>query len=207
MSLFYIIIIAISGAYLFAQTVAWLFYGKTFFPDSGMLFENKTHKNLWQTVFPKNMLRLVIVIFSGAVFGALLNIVIPEGWITLPLAAVGGITVNFIISQFFSPMYYKLHKSGEPSEKELEGMSGKVCETITKENFGVISVKHGSRGYLFRAVSANGRRLPKGTQVVVIYAENSCCFVESEERFCDVLFEDDENAEDVENAADTEEKK
>lgn len=192
MSLFYIIVIAISGAYLLAQTIAWLFYGKTFFPDSGMLFENKSHKNLWQTVFPKNMLRLVIVIFSGAVFGVLLNIVIPEGWITLPLAAVGGITVNFIISQFFSPIYYKLHKSGEPTEKELEGMSGRVCETITKENFGVISVKHGSRGYLFRAVSANGRRIPKGTTVVVIYAENSCCFVESEECFCDVLFEDDQ---------------
>lgn len=194
MSLFYIIIIALSGAYLLAQTVAWLFFGKTFFPDSGMLFENKKDKNLWQTVFPKNMLRLVIVIFSGAVFGVLLNIVIPEGWITLPLAAVGGITVNFIISQFFSPMYYKLHKSGEPTEKELEGMSGRVCETITKDNFGVISVKHGNRGYLFRAVSANGRRLPKGTPVVVIYAENSCCFVESEENFCDVLFENEDEA-------------
>lgn len=193
MSIFYIIIIVLSGAYLTAQTIAWLFFGKTFFPDSGMLFENKKDKTLWQTVFPKNMLRLVIVIFSGAVFGVLLNLVIPEGWITLPLAAVGGITVNFIISELFSPMYYKLHKSGEPTEAELAGMSAKVCETITKENFGVISVKHGKRGYLFRAVSANGRRLPKGTPVVVIYAENSCCFVESEEHFGDVLFEGDED--------------
>lgn len=195
MSFFYIIMIALSGAYLLAQTIAWLFYGKMFFPDSGMLFENKKDKNLWQTVFPKDMLRLVIVIFSGAVFGFLINIVITEGWITLPLAAVGGITVNFIISRIFSPMYYKLHKNGEPTEKELEGLSGKVTETITRENFGVISVKHGSRGYLFRAVSANGRRLPKGTPVIVIYAENSCCFVESEEHFGDILFEDDEGGE------------
>ena len=191
MKLFYIAIIVLSGAYLLAQTIAWLFYGKTFFPDAGELFENKRDKNLWQTVFPKDMLRLVIVIFSGSIFGLLMNIVIPEGWITLPLGAVGGITVNFLISQLFSPMYHKLHKSGEPTEKELEGLSGVVTETITKSNFGVINVRHGSREYQFRAVSANERRLPKGTRVIVIYAENSCCFVESEENFCDILFENE----------------
>ena len=101
MSTFYILLIVLSGAYLTAQTIAWIFFGKSFFPDSGMLFENKCDKNLWQTVFPKNMLRLVIVIFSGATAGLLMNIVIPEGWITLPLAAVCGITINFIISKCF----------------------------------------------------------------------------------------------------------
>lgn len=199
MNLFYIIIIALSGAYLLAQTIAWVFYGKTFFPDSGELFENKRDKTLWQTVFPKNMLRLVIVIFFGAIFGLLMNIVIPEGWITLPLAAVGGIFVNFIISMLFEPIYLKYHKNGEPTEAELEGLSGKVTETITKSNFGVISVKRGNRSYLFRAVSANERRLPKGTPVIVIYAENSCCFVESEEHFGDVLFEDEGETESGEN--------
>ena len=191
MKIFYILIIALSGAYLLAQIIAWVFYGKKFFPDMGELFENKRDKNLWQTVFPKDMLRLVIVIFSGAVFGLLMNIVIPEGWITLPLGAVGGITVNFLISRLFEPMYDKLHKSAEPTEKELEGLSGVVIETITKTNFGVINVRNGNREYQFRAVSANERRLPKGARVIVIYAENSCCFVESEETFCDVLFENE----------------
>lgn len=191
MRVFYILLIAVSGAYLIAQTIAWVFFGKSFFPDSGMLFEGKTDESLWQTVFPKNMLRLVIAIFAGAVIGLLIDIVIREGWISLPLSAVGGITVNFIISRCFSPLYYKMHKSGEPNEKELEGMSARVSETITKENFGVISVKHGNKGYLFRALSANGRRLPKGTAVVVIYAQDGCCFVESEEHLCDVLFEGD----------------
>lgn len=192
MRLFYILIIALSGAYLIAQTIAWVFFGKSFFPDSGMLFEDKADKTLWQTVFPKNMLRLVIVIFAAAVLGLLMDLAIPEGWITMPLAAVGGVTVNFIISRLFSPMYYKLHKSGEPNDKELEGLSARVAETVTKENFGVISVKHGKKGYLFRALSANGRRLPKGTAVVVIYAQDGCCFVESEDHLCDVLFEDSE---------------
>lgn len=191
MKVFYILLIAISGGYLTAQTIAWIFYGKSFFPDSGMLFEDKADKTLWQTVFPKNMLRLVITIFAAAVIGLLMDIAIKTGWITLPLAAVGGVTLNFIISRFFSPLYYKLHKSGEPNEKELEGMTGRVAETITKENFGVISVKHGRKGYLFRAVSANGRRLKKGANIVVLYVQDGCCFVESEERLCDVLFEDD----------------
>lgn len=191
MKVFYILLIAISGGYLTAQTIAWIFYGKSFFPDSGMLFEDKADKTLWQTIFPKNMLRLVITIFAAAVIGLLMDIAIKTGWITLPLAAVGGVTLNFIISRFFSPLYYKLHKSGEPNEKELEGMTGRVAETITKENFGVISVRHGRKGYLFRAVSANGRRLKKGANIVVLYVQDGCCFVESEERLCDVLFEDD----------------
>lgn len=195
MRIFYILLIALSGGYLIAQTIAWVFFGKSFFPDSGMLFEDKADKTLWQSVFPKNMLRLIIVIFAGAVMGLLMDLVISEGWITLPLAAVGGITVNFMISRVFSPIYYKMHKSGEPSEKELEGMTARVAETITKELFGVVSVKHGNKGYLFRAVSANGRRLKKGTVVVILYAQDGCCFVESEEHLYDVLFEEDNNEE------------
>jgi len=191
MKLFYILLTAVSGAYLIAQTITWVFFGKSFFPDSGMLFETKADRTLWQTVFPKNMLRLVIVIFAGAVAGLLMNIVISEGWIPLPLAAVAGITVTFVISTVFSPLYYKSHKSGEPTEKELEGMSARVTETVTRELFGVISVKRGNKSYLFRAVSANERRLPRGTEVVILYAQDGCCFVESEERLYDVLFEDD----------------
>ncbi len=191
MKLFYILLTVVSGAYLLSQTIAWVFFGISFFPDSGVLFESKADKTLWQTVFPKNMLRLVIVIFAGAIAGLLMNIVISEGWITLPLAAVAGITVNFIVSSVFSPLFYKLHKSGEPNDKELEGISARVTETITKESFGVISVKHGNKSYLFRAVSANERKLPKGTDVVILYAQDGCCFVESEERLYDVLFEDE----------------
>lgn len=200
MKLFYILLIVLSGGYLAAQTIAWIFFGKSFFPDSGMLFENKTDKTLWQAVFPKNMLRLIIVIFVAAVSGLLMNIVISEGWITLPLAIVSGITVNFIISKFFSPLYYKVHKSGEPNDKELEGKSAYVAETISKDSYGAISVKHGSKGYLFRAVSANGRKLTKGTKVTVIYAQDGCCFVESDEHLCDILFEDDENEENQNNS-------
>lgn len=191
MRTFYVLIIAVSGAYLIAQTIAWIFFGRSFFPDSGMLFEDKADKSLWQAVFPKNMLRLIITIFAAAVLGLLMDIAIKIGWITLPLAAVGGVTVNFLISRVFSPMYYKLHKSGEPTEKDLEGMTAYVAETITADSFGVIGVKHGSRGYLFRAFSANGRRLVKGSSVVVLYAQDGCCFVESEERLCDVLFDED----------------
>ena len=196
MKLFYILLIAVSGAYLIAQTIAWVFYGKLFFPDAGELFEGKTEKTLWQTVFPKDMLRLIIAVFAAAVLGLLMNTVIPEGWLTLPLAAVGGITVNFLISRLFTPVYNKLHKSGEPTDAELEGLSARVEEMITKENFGVVTVRHGNKSYLFRALSANGRRLKKGTAVVVLYAQDGCCFVESEEHLYDVLFEDDGESED-----------
>ena len=72
-------------------------------------------------------------------------------------------------------------------------MIGVVTETITPDMYGEIKVLHGGRPYYFRAVSANGRELPRGTDVIVIYSENSACFVESKERFFDVLFEEDGN--------------
>lgn len=191
MQSFYILIIVLSGAYLAAQLIAWLFFGKMFFPDAGELFADKNDKNLWQTVFPKNMLRLIIVIFAAAVAGLLMDAAGMEGWISLPLGAMAGITVNFLISMIFEPLYDKVHKSGEPKDEELEGLDGKVVEYIDKDNFGVITVRHGSKSYLMRAVSANGRRLVKGTAVVVVYAQDGCCFVESTERLFDVLFEED----------------
>lgn len=188
---FYILIIVLSGTYLAVQLVAWLFFGRMFFPDAGELFANKNDKNLWQTVFPKNMLRLIIVIFVAAIAGLLMDAAGMEGWISMPLGAMAGITVNFVISMVFSPLYDKLRKDGEPTDGELEGLDGKVVEYIDNDNFGVITVKHGTKSYLMRAVSANGRRLVKGTAVVVIYAQDGCCFVESAERLYDVLFEED----------------
>lgn len=188
---FYILVIVLSGGYLTAQMLAWLFFGKRFFPDAGELFTDKTDKNLWQTVFPKNMLRLIIVVFIAAVAGLLMDAAGLVGWISMPLGAMAGITGNFIISIVISPLSDKLHKSAEPNDSELEGLDGKVVEDIEKDNFGVITVKHGAKSYLMRAVSANERRLPKGTEVVVIYAQDGCCFVESTQRLYDVLFDKD----------------
>lgn len=190
MKSFYIMLIAMSGLYLLIQTLAWIFFGRRFFPDAGELFTKKDDKNLWQTVFPKDMLRLIIVIFAGAVAGLLMDTAGMDGWLTMPFGALAGIVVNFIGNTVFMPIYDKLHKSAEPTDEELEGLSAKVVEDIEPDNFGVISVRHGSKDYLMRAVSANGRLIQKGDTAVVIYAQDSCCFVESEKHLYDVLFEE-----------------
>lgn len=187
---FYVVLIAVSGLYLFAQLMAWLFFNKVFFPDAGELFVEKKDKNLWQTVFPKDMLRLVVVVFAGAFVGLLLDYAGAVGWLSLPIGAVAGILVNFLVNTVFSPIYFKMHKSGEPTEAELEGMTGRVVEDIDPDYYGVIEVWHGRKSYLIRVVSANDRYIRKGERVVVLYSENECCFVESEEHLCDVLFED-----------------
>lgn len=192
MKIFYILLIAMSGGYLIVQLIAWVFFGRRFFPDAGELFADKADRNLWQTVFPKDMLRLIIVIFAGAVAGLLMDAAGLAGWITMPLGAMAGVIVNFITNMIFVPVYDKLHKSAEPTDEELEGLDGKVVEDVEADNFGVISVRHGSKSYLMRAVSANGRRLVKGESVIIIYSQDSCCFVESEKHLCDVLFEDNE---------------
>ena len=69
-------------------------------------------------------------------------------------------------------------------------MDGVVTEEISPDMYGEIKVTRGGKSYYFRAVSANGRELPEGTEVIVIYSEDSACFVESKERFFDVLFEE-----------------
>lgn len=189
---FYVVLIAVSGVYLFAQLAAWIFFNKVFFPDAGELFADKKDKNLWQTVFPKDMLRLVVVLFAGAFVGLLLDAAGIVGWLTLPVGVIAGILVNFLVNTIFSPIYFKLHKSGEPTAAELEGMSGKVVEDIDPDFYGVIEVWHGKKSYLIRVVSANNRYIRKGERVVVLYSENGCTFVESEEHLCDALFENED---------------
>lgn len=188
MNVFYIVLIAFSGAYLGAQLIAWIFFGKVFFPDSGELFTSKSDRDLWQTVFPKNMLRLIIFVFTGSVSGLVMLAMGLVGWMTMLFGAIAGILFNFLISMIFSPIYLKYHKSGVPDNNELEGLSGKVVEEIQPDSFGVVEIKHGKRVYLFRAVSANERLIEKGSAVTVIYAQDGCCFVESEEHLCDILF-------------------
>lgn len=204
---FYIVLIILSGVYLLAHVMAKVFFGKTLFPDTSELFTNKKEKNLWQTVFPKNMLRLVILVFTGSLSGLFMDLAGMTGWISLLFAPVAGIFFNFLISTVFSPIYLKFHKSAEPNDEELCELTGKVVEDVETDGFGVIEVRHGSRNYIFRAVSANGRFIPKGEKVVVIYAQDACCFVESEEHLCDILFEDngDEEAEVTEENAETDE--
>lgn len=191
MKIFYIMLIVLSGGYLLVQLLAWIFFHKRFFPDAGELFTNKADRNLWQTVFPKDMLRLIVLVFTGSVCGLLMDAAGLEGWLTLPLAALAGIMFNFLGNMAIVPMFDKLQKSAEPTDEELEGLNARVVEEIDPENFGVIEVKHGVKSYLMRAVSANGRRLAKGENVVVIYAQDKCCFVESELHLYDILFEDE----------------
>lgn len=191
MKTFYIILIALSGAYLLVQLLAWVFFHKRFFPDAGELFTNKADRSLWQTVFPKDMLRLIALVFTGSVCGLLMDAAGLEGWLTLPLAALAGIMFNFLGNTVFVPLLDRFQKSAEPTDEELEGLNARVIEEIESENFGVIEVKHGVKSYLMRAVSANGRKLSKGENVVVIYAQDKCCFVESELHLFDILFEDE----------------
>lgn len=188
---FYLILAGISGLYLFVQLAAWLFFGKVLFPDAGELFDKRKNRLEWQTVFPKNMLRLIVFVFVGSVLGLLMDLAGLVGWLSLPMAAVGGVAFNFLLNTAISPIYFKAIKSGEPNDKELEGMSGEVTEEISPKSYGTIRVKHGRRSYYLNAVSANDRTLPEGTKIIVIYSEDKMCFVESEEHFCDVLFEDE----------------
>lgn len=192
MTAFYLLLLALSGAYLGVQLAVWLFFGRTLFPNAGELFERRKSRLEWQTVFPKNLLRLVVFIFVTSLFGIMLEAVGAASWLGLPCAAAGGLAFNFLLSTVFSPLYYKLHKQGEPSPAELENMDGIVTEDISPDMYGEIKVSHGGRSYYFRAVSANGRELPAGTAVIVIYCEDSACFVESAERFYDVLFDEEQ---------------
>ena len=190
MRTFYIILLGLSGGYLLLQLAVHLLFGRPLFPNSGELFEHTKSRAEWQTVFPKNLLRLIVFVFVTSLIGLLLDCAGAVSWLGLPLAAAGGLAFNFLLSTVFSPMYLKLHKQGEPSEKELENMDGVVTEEISPDMYGEIKVTRGGKPYYFRAVSANGRELPEGTEVIVIYSEDSACFVESKERFFDVLCEE-----------------
>lgn len=190
MRTFYIILLGLSGGYLLLQLAVHLLFGRPLFPNSGELFEHTKSRAEWQTVFPKNLLRLIVFVFVTSLIGLLLDCAGAVSWLGLPLAAAGGLAFNFLLSTVFSPMYLKLHKQGEPSEKELENMDGVVTEEISPDMYGEIKVTRSGKPYYFRAVSANGRELPEGTEVIVIYSEDSACFVESKERFFDVLFKE-----------------
>lgn len=192
MTNFYLILILLSGVYLTIQLVAWVFFGRVLFPNAGELFERKKSKLEWQTVFPKNMLRLVVFVFVGALVGLLADAAGLVGWISLPVGAVGGLTFNFMLSTLFAPLYYRMNKEGAPKPEELEGMSAVVTEDITAEEYGTVRVRRGRKNYFFAGATANGRTLPSGTNVIIIYCEDSLCFAESEEHFCDVLFEEEQ---------------
>lgn len=192
MRLFYILMLCLSGGYLTLQLAVWLLFHRALFPNAGDLFERRKSRIEWQTVFPKNLLRLIVFIFVSSLFGLILEAMGAVSWLGLPCAVAGGLAFNFLLSTVFSPLYFKLHKQGEPTPSELENMDGIVTEEISPDMYGEIRVNHGGRDYWFRAVSANGRELPAGTAVIVIYCEDGACFVESAERFYDVLFDEEQ---------------
>lgn len=192
MRLFYILMLCLSGGYLTLQLAVWLLFHRALFPNAGELFERRKSRIEWQTVFPKNLLRLIVFIFVSSLFGLILEAMGAVSWLGLPCAVAGGLAFNFLLSTVFSPLYFKLHKQGEPTPSELENMDGIVTEEISPDMYGEIRVNHGGRDYWFRAVSANGRELPAGTAVIVIYCEDGACFVESAERFYDILFDEEQ---------------
>ncbi len=195
---FYIVIAGGSGIYLTAQLIAYVFWGKIFFADTGVLFEQRRNKFEWQMVFPKNLLLLVICLFSSSIFGLLLDSVDIVGWISLPLGVFGGLAVNFLINAFIAPLLYKGMKRGLPTDEELSGLSGIAMQQIHPEGYGQIEVKNGGRAYYFDALTANGRIIRPGEKIVVLHAENGLCFVESEAHLCDVLFDEELDMDELE---------
>ena len=193
MRLFYLILLCLSGGYLMLQLAVYLLFHRTLFPNAGELFERRMSRIEWQTVFPKNLLRLVVFVFVSSLLGIILETLGVVSWLGLPCAAVGGLAFNFLLSTLFSPLYYKLHRQGEPTPEQLENMDAVVTEEITPDMYGEIRVRRGGKAYYFRAVSANGRELPEGTAVIIIYCEDGACFVESAERFYDVLFDEEQD--------------
>ena len=149
MRTFYIILLGLSGGYLLLQLAVHLLFGRPLFPNAGELFEHTKSRAEWQTVFPKNLLRLIVFVFVTSLIGLLLDCAGAVSWLGLPLAAAGGLAFNFLLSTVFSPMYLKLHKQGEPSEKELENMDGVVTEEISPDMYGEIKVTRGGEALLF----------------------------------------------------------
>ena len=47
------------------QLAVYLLFGRALFPNAGELFEHKRSRAEWQTVFPKNLLRLIVVLAAG----------------------------------------------------------------------------------------------------------------------------------------------
>lgn len=191
MQRFYLIISIFSGIYLIAQLIAYLFFGKVFFADTGVLFEQRKNKFEWQMVFPKNLLLLVIFLFSASLFGLLLDAAEVAGWISLPLGVFGGLAVNFLINMLIAPALNKAGKRGRPTDEELLGLTGIAMQQIHPESYGEIEVKNGGRAYYFDALTANGRIIRPGEKIIVLHAENGLCFIESDAHLCDVLFDEE----------------
>ncbi len=190
MQSFYVIISCASGIYLIAQFIAYVFFGKVFFADTGVLFEERKNRFEWQTVFPKNLPLLVVFLFSTSLFGLLLDAAGAVGWISLPLGVFGGLAVNFLINMFAAPALNRTAKRGRPNDEELIGLSGIAMQQIHPEGYGEIEVKNGGKAHYFDALTANGRIIRPGEKIVVLHAENGLCFVESDVHLCDVLFDD-----------------
>lgn len=190
---FYLILILLSGAFLLLQLIAGVFFGKKLFENAGVLFEERPDRFEWQMVFPCNLTKLVAFVLAASVTGILLDFAGAPGWISMPFGAVGGIVFNFLLNMVFSPLYLRLNHIAKPSEAQLAGMSAVVADPVVAGNYGSVLVKSGGRDYYFAAATANGRPLAAGTRVIIISCESGLCFVESEDCFCDVLFEEDEN--------------
>ncbi len=195
---FYIIIAGGSGIYLLVQLVAYLFFDKIFFPDTGVLFEQRKNRFEWQMVFPKNLLLLVIFLFTSSLFGLLLDALDMIGWISMLLGAFGGLGVNFLINYLLLPLLYKSQNAGVPTDEQLSGASGIAMQQIHPESYGQIEVINGGRKYYFDALTANGRIIRPGEKIVVLHAERGLCFIESEAHLCDVLFDEDFNPDEFE---------
>lgn len=188
---FYFIIIGGTAVYLLVQLVFYLYNGRIFFRNTGILFEHTKNRLEWQMIFPKNLLLLVVFLFTSSLFGLLLDLAGVIGWLSLPCGAAGGLAVNFAINAAIVPFFFKLREKGLPDDVLLDGAEGIVREDIYPGDYGKIEVTNGGRAYIFDAVCANEKRILEGERVIVIYAQEGLCFVESETRFCDVLFENE----------------
>ena len=74
MRTFYLILLGLSGGYLLVQLAVHLLFGRSLFPDAGELFEHTKSRAEWQTIFPKNLLRVIVFVFVNGTISQLVSI-------------------------------------------------------------------------------------------------------------------------------------
>ena len=101
----------------------------------------------------------------------------------LPLAALLGLGVAFVMYRFVIIPLSKAQNTSSPEIQSLIGHAAKVTEKIFQGGFGQIAYAINGNTFNSPAKSSEGNEIARGTDVEIMYIENNTYFVKEKSRY------------------------
>jgi len=174
---FYFILLVISAFAFTADMLLRYLTGIENFGVEKQLFKPKEHTVPADKLLPGNITMLLVIIMTASATGALYTVAGMPGYLSLPCAVFGGMTLCFVIQYFVKNAVDRFKGRALPKGDSASGLDGYSLVDIEAGGWGRARLFWGDREFEVNAAVQGKTPVLSGEKITALYESGGFYFV------------------------------